>query len=97
MEICSIIFIVAKTCPDLFLEMSSRYDSGGRDRDREREGKVYVGDLPRDATEDELDKVFGYYGPIRSTWISKDPSGFAFVEFEEGRDAEDAIKELHGT
>ena len=83
----------------------SRYESrdgggggggGYRGGDREREGKVYVGDLPRDASEDELDKAFGYYGPIRNIWISRDPHGYAFVEFEEGRDAEDAIKELNG-
>ena len=69
----------------------SRYDS------RDRECKVYVGDLPRDATEDELDKAFNYYGPIRNIWISRNPAGFAFVEFEDGRDAEDSVRELDGT
>ena len=69
----------------------SRYESDNR------ECKVYVGDLPRDATEDELDKVFNYYGPIRSIWISRNPEGFAFVEFEDGRDAVDSVKELDGT
>ena len=69
----------------------SRYDS------RERECKVYVGDLPNDVREDELDKVFRYYGPIRSIWVSRQPAGFAFVEYEDNRDAEDSVRELNGT
>lgn len=36
------------------------------------------------------------YGPLRSVWIARRPPGFAFVEFEDARDAEDACKKLDG-
>jgi arginine/serine-rich splicing factor 7 len=29
------------------------------------ECKVYVGDLPRDATEKEIERAFTYYGPLK--------------------------------
>lgn len=59
--------------------------------------KVYVGDLPKDATEKELERAFGFYGPIRNVWVARNPSGFAFVEFEDARDAEDAVRALDGS
>ena len=65
--------------------------------DRETEGKVYVGDLPRDITDQDLRNSFGQYGPIRSIWVARNPPGFAFVEFEDTRDAEDAVASLDGS
>lgn len=59
--------------------------------------KVYVGDLPKDAHEKELHRVFGYYGNLRSVWVARNPAGFAFCEFEDARDAEDAVRALDGT
>lgn len=59
--------------------------------------KVYVGDLPRDASEKEIERAFSYYGPLRNTWVARNPPGFAFVEFQDHRDAEDAVKNLDGT
>ena len=59
--------------------------------------KIYVGDLPRDASEKELERAFSYYGPLRSVWVARNPAGFAFVEFEDPRDAEDAVRALDGT
>ncbi|CAE1307895.1 SFRS7 [Acanthosepion pharaonis] len=59
--------------------------------------KIYVGDLPRDASEKELERAFCYYGPLRSVWVARNPAGFAFVEFEDPRDAEDAVRALDGT
>ncbi|XP_031419855.1 serine/arginine-rich splicing factor 7 isoform X2 [Clupea harengus] len=67
----------------------SRYDRGG-------ETKVYVGNLGTGAGKGELERAFGYYGPLRTVWIARNPPGFAFVEFEDTRDAEDAVRSLDG-
>lgn len=58
------------------------------------ECKVYVGDLGNNASKQELEDAFGYYGPLRNVWVARNPPGFAFVEFEDPRDAEDAIRGL---
>ncbi|XP_022917941.1 serine/arginine-rich splicing factor 7-like [Onthophagus taurus] len=58
--------------------------------------KVYVGDLGNNASKQELEDAFGYYGPLRNVWVARNPPGFAFVEFEDPRDAEDAIRGLDG-
>ncbi|KAL5006737.1 hypothetical protein ScPMuIL_015543 [Solemya velum] len=59
--------------------------------------KVYVGDLARDASEKELERAFSYYGRLRNVWVARNPAGFAFVEFEDSRDADDAVRGLDGT
>jgi arginine/serine-rich splicing factor 7 len=56
--------------------------------------KVYVGDLGNSASKQELEDAFRYYGPLRNVWVARNPPGFAFVEFEDARDAEDAIRGL---
>lgn len=53
--------------------------------------KVYVGDLGSNASKPELEDAFSYYGPLRNVWVARNPPGFAFVEFEDPRDAEDAV------
>lgn len=69
--------------------------SGGRDAPLDC--KIYVGDLPRDASEKEVERAFSYYGPLKSVWVARNPPGFAFVEYEDTRDAEDAVRGLDGT
>uniref|UniRef100_A0A1B6L7I2 CCHC-type domain-containing protein n=1 Tax=Graphocephala atropunctata TaxID=36148 RepID=A0A1B6L7I2_9HEMI len=69
----------------------SRYrDSGNADC------KIYVGDLGSSASKQDLEDSFSYYGPIRNVWVARNPPGFAFVEFEDPRDAEDAVRGLDG-
>ncbi|XP_026077849.1 serine/arginine-rich splicing factor 7-like [Carassius auratus] len=60
------------------------------------ETKVYVGNLGTGAGKGELERVFSFYGPLRTVWIARNPPGFAFVEFEDPRDAEDAVRGLDG-
>ncbi|XP_054270765.1 RNA-binding protein 1-like [Macrosteles quadrilineatus] len=59
--------------------------------------KVYVGNLGNNASKNELEDVFSKYGPLRNVWVARNPPGFAFVEFEDPRDAEDAVRGLDGT
>ncbi|KAL1139883.1 hypothetical protein AAG570_006860 [Ranatra chinensis] len=69
----------------------SRYrDSGNPDC------KIYIGDLGNSANKQDLEDSFSYYGPIRNVWIARNPPGFAFVEFEDPRDAEDAVRTVCG-
>ena len=62
----------------------------------EGETKVYVGNLGTGAGNGELERAFSYYGPFSTVWIARNPLGFAFVEFEDPRDAEDAVQGLDG-
>ncbi|XP_018602420.1 serine/arginine-rich splicing factor 3-like isoform X1 [Scleropages formosus] len=65
-------------------------------RDCPLDCKVYVGNLGNNGNKTELERAFGYYGPLRSVWVARSPPGFAFVEFEDPRDAADAVRELDG-
>ncbi|NEO83360.1 MAG: RNA-binding protein [Spirulina sp. SIO3F2] len=62
---------------------------------------IYVGNLSYDVTRDDLQEVFGEYGPVRRVSLPTDrvtgrPRGFAFVEFKEETDEDKAIEELDG-
>ena len=59
--------------------------------------KVYVGGLRDDANRYDLEDAFARYGPVKNVWVARRPPGFAFVEMETSRDAEDAVKGLDGT
>ncbi|CAM8898110.1 unnamed protein product [Rhodiola kirilowii] len=58
--------------------------------------RVYVGNLDPRVSERELEDAFRVYGVIRSVWVARRPPGYAFVDFDDRRDAEDAIRELDG-
>jgi RNA recognition motif-containing protein len=59
-----------------------------------------VGNLAHEASEDELNQVFGEFGAVSSVSIIKDretgrPRGFAFVEMPDSNEAAEAIKQLN--
>lgn len=58
--------------------------------------KVYVGNLGSGAAKHEIEAAFTKFGPLRNVWVARNPPGFAFVEFEDSRDAEDACRALDG-
>ncbi|KAF2930422.1 hypothetical protein DAI22_05g134000 [Oryza sativa Japonica Group] len=59
---------------------------------------IYVGNLPGDIREREVEDLFYKYGRIVDIdlKIPPRPPGYAFVEFEDPRDAQDAIYGRHG-
>ncbi|CAG0899258.1 unnamed protein product [Darwinula stevensoni] len=57
---------------------------------------VYVGNLARGTSKYDLEDVFRKYGPMKNVWVARSPPGFAFVQFEDPRDAEDAVRGLDG-
>ena len=62
------------------------------------ENKVYLGSIPDDTRERDVEKLFKGYGRIRDIVIKRNESGtYGFCKFEDRRDAEDAVKDLDGT
>ena len=62
--------------------------------------KIYIGNLPFQATEDEIRELFGQHGTVHSVSIITDretgrPRGFGFVEMD-AADADKAIPALDG-
>lgn len=65
------------------------------------ESKLYVGNLPYSATEEELSTLFGQAGTVTSVAIIKDretgrSKGFAFIEMSSSEEAQKAINLLTG-
>ncbi|KAK7086784.1 Serine arginine-rich splicing factor [Halocaridina rubra] len=60
------------------------------------ECKVYIGGLDVYATRQEIRSVFSKYGKLKNLWIAKNPPGFAFVEYEDPKDARYAVKMADG-
>ncbi|KAF0991813.1 hypothetical protein HZS_5319 [Henneguya salminicola] len=68
-------------------------------RRKEKSSRLFVGNLPRDIREREVEDIFYKYGKIREINIrsskNRGPS-FAFVEFDDHRDAQEAIHARDG-
>ncbi|KAG6770864.1 hypothetical protein POTOM_026563 [Populus tomentosa] len=56
--------------------------------------RVYVGNLDPRVSERDLEDEFRRFGVIRSVWVARRPPGYAFIDFDDKRDAQDAIHEL---
>ena len=62
---------------------------------------IYVGNLPFDATEDEIREMFAAFGQVASVALIKDkftgqPRGFGFVEMPNVAEAQKAIAGTNG-
>ncbi|XP_031570467.1 serine/arginine-rich splicing factor 6-like isoform X2 [Actinia tenebrosa] len=55
--------------------------------------RVFIGRLPLDARESDVDRFMRGFGRIRDITLKR---GYGFVEFDDYRDAEDAIDDLNG-
>ncbi|KAK6181377.1 hypothetical protein SNE40_009239 [Patella caerulea] len=55
--------------------------------------RVYIGRLSHHAREKDVERFFRSYGRIRDVMLK---NGYGFVEFDDHRDADDAVYELNG-
>ena len=63
--------------------------------------KLYVGNLPFDARDEELRQLFSTHGAIAKAWVVVDRQrdrsrGFGFVEFDDSTQGRAAITAVHG-
>ncbi len=69
---------------------------------KKNRANIYVGNLSRDVTEDDLKEAFEAFGEIASVSVIKDkysaePRGFGFIEMPSKDEAQSAIDGLNGT
>ena len=62
--------------------------------------KLYVGNLPYQTTEQDLEELFSQAGAVDAVRVMRDQAtgrarGFAFVEMATEADAENAVNKLH--
>jgi cold-inducible RNA-binding protein len=70
-------------------------------KNKRRLMKVFIGGLPLEVSEAELNAVFGDFGPVKSLRIVKDREtkesrGFGFVEMVNEAEAKEAIRCMNG-
>lgn len=66
---------------------------------RPPQSSLYVRNVSDGTHQEDLKDLFGKYGPVSDVYIPLDyytrrPRGFAYVQFEDARDAEDALYNL---
>ncbi|XP_065205616.1 sex-lethal homolog isoform X3 [Planococcus citri] len=66
-----------------------------------KDTNLYITNLPRTITEDQLEELFGKFGRIVQKNILKDkitglPRGVAFVRYDRKSEAAQAVTEMHG-
>eukprot|EP00921_Rhytidocystis_pertsovi_P024883 GHVQ01040079.1.p1 GENE.GHVQ01040079.1~~GHVQ01040079.1.p1 ORF type:complete len:296 (-),score=38.21 GHVQ01040079.1:6216-7103(-) len=79
--------------------MSGYYSTNGSSSSSKEEvNRIYVGNLPVSATQSDIEELFQRFGRISRCDIKRTVSGapFAFLEFEDPRDAKDAIEARDG-
>ena len=64
--------------------------------------RIYVGNLPFSASDDEIRTLFEGFGSVESVHLISDretgrPRGFGFVEMENDDEANEAIQALNGS
>ena len=60
---------------------------------RRSEHRIYVGRVSRRTSLRDLEHVFGKFGRIRDIDVKHD---YAFIEYDDVRDCEDAISQMNG-
>lgn len=80
---------------------SSNYSGRGNDMRKQDEATVRVTNLPEETQEQDLRDLFTPFGPVSRVFLAKDKTsnvskGFAFITFNEKKDAQKAIECVSG-
>ena len=61
--------------------------------------KIYIAgaEVGRSIQKEDLEEKFSRFGRINSVWVARQPPGFAFIEYEDPRDAEDSVRDMNNT
>jgi len=60
---------------------------------KEKNPQIFIAKLSADVREKDLDYEFRRFGTIRNIQLKR---GYAFIEYDDYKDAEDAIKDMDG-
>ncbi|GFQ65928.1 hypothetical protein TNCT_571541 [Trichonephila clavata] len=61
-----------------------------------RPTSVFVGGLGSNIEKEDLEREFSKFGTLNKVWVARNPPGFAFIEFEDDTEANEAIREMNG-
>lgn len=72
------------------------FDNHFIERRKEKNSQIFIGRLDKGAVEDDLIKVFGKFGEIRSVRLTRNPTtnlsrGYAFIKYATVEQAKDAL------
>ena len=62
-------------------------------RDRDRNPQIFIAKLSPQVREKDLEYEFRRYGTIKNVELKR---GYAFIEYDSYKDAEDAIRDMDG-
>ena len=76
-------------------------ESPSLNQDKGNNVKIYVGNISREVTDDDLREAFAAFGQVESAMVLKDKftgesRGFGFVEMLAGSEAQSAINGMNG-
>lgn len=79
----------------------NRFVERGTEEDRKTTCNIFIGNLPYSYTENDIADMFEQYGRLKRITVpldnrTRNNKGFAFVEYENRRDAEDAYDKYKG-
>jgi len=80
---------------------SNNYSGRGSDMRKQEEATIRVTNLPEETQEQDLRDLFTPFGPVSRVFLAKDKitnvsKGFAFITFNEKKDAQKAIECVSG-
>jgi RNA recognition motif-containing protein len=83
-----------------FSKFSSQFPDNQINTKSDNFASLFVGDLPLNLPQKDIEKIFLKIGPLKSIKIYKDLSsgdflGYCIIEFENSKDAEKALNELN--